>query len=218
LGPGEAYDAKLLRQLGAARAAEPPDAAREDEIRAELLARYDGWLRAQVEARLRSFDPSGQAAAEVTNRVLLRLARALENKHNFGKAFWKVALDNLGYALKDFWRGSDVGDPDAKPPEARSPLPLEAAGSITAPDELGKSLTQEAMDLREWLEGSSDDDIRLLGMKLFLNLSPLQIAERTGKSRGAVDTALSRALKRVRERVRGKDEDTNGKKSAGSVG
>jgi DNA-directed RNA polymerase specialized sigma24 family protein len=218
VGPREAYDAELLRQLGAARAADPPDAEREDEIKAELLARYDAWLRTQVEARLRSFDPSGQAAADVTNRVLLRLARALENKHDFGKAFWKVALDNVSYALKDFWRGSDVGDPEAKPPEERPPLSLEAAGGIAAPDELGNSLIQEAMDLREWLKGSSDDDIRLLGMKLFLNLSPVQIAERTGKSRGAVDTALSRALKRVRERVRASGQDTDGKKSAGSVG
>jgi DNA-directed RNA polymerase specialized sigma24 family protein len=218
LGPGEAYDAELLRQLGAARAADPRDAGREDELKTELLARYDAWLRTQVEARLRSFDPSGQAAAEVTNRVLVRLARALENKHDFGKAFWKVALDNVGYALKDFWRGSDVGDPDARPPEERPPLPLDAAGGIAAPDELGNSLTQEAMDLREWLEGSSDDDIRLLGMKLFLNLSPLQIAERTGKSRGAVDTAVSRALKRVGERLRTQDHGTDGKKSAGSVG
>lgn len=218
MGPGEAYDAQLLRQLGAARAADPSDVGRESEIKTELLARYDPWLRKQVEARLRSFDPSGQAAAEVTNRVLLRLARALENRHDFGKAFWKVALDNVGYALKDFWRGGDVGGHEAKPPEERPPLPLEAAVSIAAPDELGNSLTQEAMDLREWLEGSSDDDVRLLGMKLFLNLSPQQIAERTGKSRGAVDTAVSRALKRIRERLRAQDQGTHGKKSAGSVG
>jgi DNA-directed RNA polymerase specialized sigma24 family protein len=218
LGPGEAYDAALLRQLGAARTADPPDAQREQEIKAELLARYDAWLRPQVQARLRSFDPSGQAAAEVTNRVLLRLARALENKHEFGKAFWKVALDNFGYALKDFWRSADVGDPEAEPPEKRSPLPLQAAISVAAPDELGNSLIQEAMDLRAWLEGSSDEDIRLLGMKLFLNLSPQQIAERTGRSRAAVHTALSRALKRVRERLRAQGQRRGGKKSAGSVG
>lgn len=194
---------------------DPPDAEREIAIKAALLARYDAWLRPQVEARLRSFDPSGQSAAEVTNWVLLRLARALDNKHDFGKAFWKVALDNLAYALKDFWRS--VGDPEAKPSSKR-PLSLEAAATVAAPDELGNSLVQEAMDLREWLEGSSDDDIRLLGMKLFLNLSPQQIAERTGKLRGAVDTALSRALKRVRERLQPQEVGDGCKKSAGSGG
>lgn len=193
----------LLRAL--TRAREDGDGDRERGLMAELLSIFNAWLRPQAEARFYSADPSGEAAADVVNRTLKRIADMLARKLSFNKALWQVALDNFEWEVTDYWRrqarmqerpedpaGLDPVDPDLRPGEQDRP-----------------SLVEEAMALRRQLEGSSDADIRLLGLRFLHGLGPQQIADQLGMTRAAVDTALSRAVQRVRERrsAAGADRD-----------
>lgn len=181
-------DDELLRQLRSARETSPQDFRRQASIEAQLLARYDAWLRRIAESKVGS-----DAADEVVNRTLESIAKRLQGDLDFPKALWRIALDSLDGDVKDHWRAWY---------RQRKREPVSLNHGATVPEAAAEELTlaTEAVELRERLLGSSDADIQLLGLRLFAGLSPQQIADQLGKSRGAVDTALSRAVAKVRER------------------
>lgn len=195
-------DEGLLRQLRRAREASPPDSRREIEVEAQLLARYDPWLQRIAEGKV-----GVEAAGEIVNRTLESLARRLRRDLDLPKELWRIALDHLDGDIKDYWRV-------AYRVREREPVSLDHPDGVpqvrpeekTRPAE-DETLTAEAVELREDLTGSSDSDIRLLGLRLFAGLSPQQIADQLGKSRPAIDTALSRAVAKVRARESGDVRD-----------
>lgn len=186
-GPGLGDD-ELLRQLRRARENDPPDLRRQTDIQAQLLARYDAWLRRIAESKVGS-----EAAGDVVNRTLESIANRLQGDLDFPKKLWQIALDSLEGDIKDHWRVWYRR-------RRRETVSLDHEATIPEPTAEDATLATEAIELRERLTGSSDADIQLLGLRLFAGLSPQQIADQRGKSRGAVDTALSRAVAKVRER------------------
>ncbi len=185
--PGHSDD-ELLRQLRRARETDPQDLHRQAAIEAQLLARYDAWLRPIAESKV-----GIEATGDIVNRTLESIAKRLQGDLEFPKELWRIALDSLEGDIKDHWRVWYRR-------RRREPVSLDHETDIPEPDAEDETLSAEAVTFRELLTGSSDADIQLLGLRLFAGLSPQQIADRLGKKRGAVDTALSRAVAKVRER------------------
>ncbi len=181
-------DEQLLGRLRRARNADPPDRRAEIEVEAQLLARYDAWLRRVVAARV-----GPEAGDEVVNRALESIARRLRGDLDLPKELWRIALDYLEGDIKDHWRASYRR-------RKRETVLVDPAEGVPEPSAEDQTLTAEAVAFREFLTGSSDPDIQLLGLRLFAGLSPQMIADQCKKTRGAVDTALSRAIAKVRER------------------
>lgn len=181
-------DEQLLRRLRRARGADPPDRRAEIEVEAQLLARYDAWLRRVAAARV-----GPESGDEVVNRTLESIARRLGRDLDLPKELWRIGLDYLEGDIKDHWRAS-YGR------RTRETVSLDHEAVVPERGVEDETLTAEAVAFREFLTGSSDPDIQLLGLRLFAGLSPQKIADQSKKTRGAVDTALSRAIAKVRER------------------
>jgi DNA-directed RNA polymerase specialized sigma24 family protein len=65
----------------------------------------------------------------------------------------------------------------------------------TAPER--PTLADEARELRERIAGLSGRDQQMLAQRMLLGLKPEEIARRHGVTRQVVDTATSRALKKL---------------------
>jgi RNA polymerase sigma factor (sigma-70 family) len=193
-------DAKLLRQLAEARRPGREDPLRARDIEAQLLGGYWGWTKAIVRGRLTRLmggrlagvnDPDSDAE-EIAQDVLKRLHVALKKRHAFGKPFFKVVLDNIEWALQDYWKAparrdeSDPTDLDALPPQSRAPDPLP-------------SLADQARDVDARLDGLSERDRRIVAERLYVGRTPEEVAELLGVNREACDTAYSRAVARLRK-------------------
>jgi RNA polymerase sigma factor (sigma-70 family) len=200
-------DAKLLRQLADARTPGREDPLRARNIEAQLLGGYWGWTKGIVRGKLRGVNDPDHDAEEITQDVLRRLHVALLKRQAFGKPFFKVVLDNIGWALMDHWKAparqdeSDPADLDALPPQSRAP-------------ELLPSLAEQARDVDARLEGLSERDRRIVTERLYVGRTPEEVAELLGVSREACDTAFSRAVARLRETPQMADVRKRGNLSA----
>jgi RNA polymerase sigma factor (sigma-70 family) len=72
---------------------------------------------------------------------------------------------------------------------------IEAFPDPAAPEQ--PTLADEARELRERITGLSGRDQRMLAERMLLGLKPEEIAARHGVRRQVVDTATSRALKKL---------------------
>jgi len=96
--PGHSDD-ELLRQLRRARETDPQDLHRQAAIEAQLLARYDAWLRPIAESKV-----GIEATGDIVNRTLESIAKRLQGDLEFPKELWRIALDSLEGDIKDHWR------------------------------------------------------------------------------------------------------------------
>jgi RNA polymerase sigma factor (sigma-70 family) len=188
--PSDARDERFLREARRARAA--GDATAEREAISRLLEPYWEWARSIAYGRIEGVDDPGTDAEEIAQELMRRLASALERKLEFGTSFRVVAAVNLKYAINDYWRRCG---------RARSrPVDPEALAMVAA--EPGAPGEEENVDsLRPYFAGLSERERRLAHDRFVLDLSPSEIAERHGMKRGAVDTAMSRILMKMRKKV-----------------
>lgn len=205
--PGSARDLEddhLLRQLALACAREDVLAAR--HLTGQLLGAYWMFIRNIVRGRIHGVADPGHDAEEIASVVMRKLARALQNKQSFGKPFRRVVLDNITWAVADYWREparkdeSDPHDLDELPPQDRTPQPPP-------------SDVDQARDLSERLVSLSDKDREIVLDRLVVGLSPVEIAKKWGMSRAACDVAFSRAAQRLRESVAMRDVRDRAKRS-----
>jgi RNA polymerase sigma factor (sigma-70 family) len=191
-------DAKLLRQLADALTPERENLLRARRLEGQLLGGYWGWTKGIIRGELARLprsvginDPEHDAE-EITQDVLRRLHVALRNRQTFDKPFWKVVLDNIEWALKDFLKAP--ARRDQSDPTDLELLPAEARHQEALP-----SLIAQARDLNARLQGVSDRDRQIVTERLYVGRRPEEVAELLGVSRGTCDTVYSRAVARLRE-------------------
>lgn len=180
-------DAALLRKLALAR--EQADGPlHEQTILAELLGRHAQNIRRIAAYSAHSLHPSAADLDEIVNAVFSRVAVALERKLDFGKPFRYVVADNTEWEVIDYARRRKRREPEVylKPEDFPDPAAPETP-----------TLAEEARALCERIAGLGDRDREFLAERMLLGLKPDEIAERHGVHRRVVDTATSRALKKL---------------------
>ncbi|HWX95357.1 MAG TPA: sigma-70 family RNA polymerase sigma factor [Solirubrobacteraceae bacterium] len=191
--PDAARDEANLQALRDARNA--GDVAGERDALARLLAPYWLWGRSIAYAKINGVPNRAADAEEIAQELMRRLVKALNAKLDFQTAFHVVAAKNLGWAIRDYWRarGSEKAFPldphTIAEDEAIAPTSEDAA--IAIPD--------QARAFGPYLDGLSARDRELVIERIFLDITPAQIANRHGMSRGALDTAMHRLLSRLRQ-------------------
>jgi RNA polymerase sigma factor (sigma-70 family) len=198
--PPDARDERFLRRARAARAA--GDVAAEREAISRLIEPYWSWGRSIAYGRIGGVDDPAADAEEIAQDLLRRLARLLERKLEFDTSFRTVAFANLSYAIKDYRRRAARAEAKAVDPDELS--------TVEAPP--GAPRAEEMVDaLQPYLDGLNERERELAHDRLVLDLSPSEIGERHGMKRGAVDTAMHRIFKKMRERaaadVRNRDSE-----------
>lgn len=189
-GPADARDEHFLRRARLARAA--GDAAAEHEAISRLIEPYWAWGRSIAYGRIGGADDPAADAEEIAQDLLRRLARLLKRKLEFDTSFRTVASVNLSYAIKDYRRRASR--------TKSTPLDPDELVDIDAPPEApGPAEMVDA--LQPYLDGLSERERKLAHDRLVLDLSPREIGERHGMKRGAVDTAMHRIFRKMRERV-----------------
>jgi RNA polymerase sigma factor (sigma-70 family) len=186
--PADSRDEHFLRRARAARAA--GDRAAEREAISRLIEPYWSWGRSIAYGQISGADDPSADAEEIAGDLLRRLVQLLEKKLEFDTSFRGVAVANLKYAIKDYWRRS-----------------ARTKSTPVDPDDLvAVDARPEAPDAKEmlgalspYLEGLNERERRLAHDRLVLDLSPSEIGERHGMKRGAVDTAMHRIFKKMRE-------------------
>lgn len=188
LTDSEERDERLLRRARAARAA--GDVAGEREAITRLIEPYWNWGRSIAYGKISGVDDPAADAEEIAQDLLRRLAQLLRTKLEFNSSFRGVAIANLNFAIKDYWRRSSrTRSKPVDPGElvAIDPRPAEPSAEETT------------SDLNHYFAGLSERERELAHERLVLDRSPAEIAERQGMKRGAVDTAWHRIVKKMRE-------------------
>jgi RNA polymerase sigma factor (sigma-70 family) len=188
--PVDARDERFLRKARRARADE--DLAAEREAISRLLEPYWEWARTIAYGRIGGVDDPATDAEEIAQELMRRLVLLLARKLEFDTSFRTVVVVNLDYAIKDYWRRSGRARSRAVDPEELA----EVEAQPGAPG-VGENLDS----LRPYIAGLSERERRLAHDRFVLDLSPSEIAARHGMKRGAVDTAMSRILKKMRMKV-----------------
>jgi RNA polymerase sigma factor (sigma-70 family) len=188
--PIDARDERFLKEARRARAA--GDGAAEREAISRLLEPYSDWARSIAYGRIDGVDDPATDAEEIAQELMRRLVLLLARKLEFDISFRAVASVNLNYAIKDYWRRSGRARSKAVDPDELA----EVEAQPGAPGE-----AENIDSLRPYFEGLGERERRLAHDRFVLDLSPSEIAERHGMKRGAVDTAMSRILKKMREKV-----------------
>ncbi|MGN6664950.1 MAG: sigma-70 family RNA polymerase sigma factor [Solirubrobacterales bacterium] len=199
--PADARDERFLRRARAARAA--GDTAAEREAISRLIEPYWSWARSVAYGKIGGVDDPAADAEEIAQDLLRRLARLLEAKLEFDTSFRTVAFANLNYAIKDYRRRAARSEATAVDPE-------ELAAVESPP---GAPRAEEMVDaLKPYLGGLNERERSLAHDRLVLDLSPSEIGRRHGMKRGAVDTAMHRIFRKMRESapaaVRNRDSGT----------
>ncbi|MGN6254923.1 MAG: sigma-70 family RNA polymerase sigma factor [Solirubrobacterales bacterium] len=199
--PADARDERFLRRARAARAA--GDTAAEREAISRLIEPYWSWARSVAYGKIGGVDDPAADAEEIAQDLLRRLARLLEAKLEFDTSFRTVAFANLNYAIKDYRRRAARSEATAVDPEELA--------AVEAPP--GAPRAEEMVDaLKPYLGGLNERERSLAHDRLVLDLSPSEIGRRHGMKRGAVDTAMHRIFRKMRESapaaVRNRDSGT----------
>lgn len=176
----------------ARRARAAADAAAEREAISRLLEPYSEWALRVARARIEGVDDPRNDAEEIAQELMRRLVLLLDRKLELDASFRAVAATNLDWAVKDYWRRSGRARSKAVDPDELA----EVEDRPGAPGE-----RESADSLRPYFDGLSERERRLAHDRFVLDLSPSEIAARHGMKRGAVDTAMSRILKKMREKV-----------------
>ncbi|HUY58504.1 MAG TPA: sigma-70 family RNA polymerase sigma factor [Solirubrobacteraceae bacterium] len=189
--PDAARDERSLRTLRAARAS--GDSAAGREALARLLEPYWGWARSIAYAKIRGVPGRQAEADEIAQELVGRLVKALNKKLEFDAPFHIVAAKNLTWAINDYWRRRAREKAHPLDP-AEMPEDRDTDGVV----EEATSATEQARAFDAYLDGLSQRERELVTERIFLDMTPVQIAARHGMSRAAVDTALHRALAKIR--------------------
>jgi RNA polymerase sigma factor (sigma-70 family) len=186
--PDEDPDAALLRQLALARSSSSDGGLREQLIMSRLLGRHVANIRRIVVWRAYSLRPSDADIDDIVGGVLVRLAEALKKEVDASKSFRGLIAINIEWEVTDFARRRKRLAREVHPVSQDFPDPA-------APDR--PTLADEARELRERIAGLSGRDQQIMAERMLLGLKPEEIARRHGVQRQVVDTATSRALKKL---------------------
>ena len=186
--PDEDSDAALLRRLALARGSSD-GGLREQLVMSRLLGRHVANIRRIVVWRAYSLRPSDADVDDMVSGVLIRLAEALKKEVDASKSFRGLIAVNIEWEVTDFARRR-------KRRFAREVHPVgQDFPDPAAPDR--PTLADEARELRERIAGLSGRDQQIMAERMLLGLKPDEIARRHGVQRQVVDTATSRALKKL---------------------
>jgi RNA polymerase sigma factor (sigma-70 family) len=186
--PAQDPDAALLRQLVLARK-RPDGILREQLILTQLLARHVANIRRIVAWRAYSQRPSDADIDELVGGVLIRVADALRKEVDAsGSSLGGLIAVNIEWEVIDYVRRRRRRAREVHPAIENFPDPA-------APEQ--PTLADEARALRERIAGLSGRDQQMMAERMLLGLTPEDIAERHGVHRRVVDTATSRALKKL---------------------
>jgi RNA polymerase sigma factor (sigma-70 family) len=185
--PAEDPDAILLRQLALARK-RPDGALREQLIMSQLLGRHVANIRRIVAWRAYSQRPSDADVDEVVGGVLIRVADALSKEVDPTRPLDGLIAVNIEWEVIDYVRRRRRRAAEVQPATDDFPEPA-------APER--PTLADEARALRERIAGLSGRDRQMMAERMLLGLKPEEIAGRHGVHRQVVDTATSRALKKL---------------------
>jgi RNA polymerase sigma factor (sigma-70 family) len=185
--PAEDTDASLLRQLALARK-RPDGALREQLIMTRLLGRHVPNIRRIVAWRAYSLRPSDADIDDIVSGVLVRVADALRKDVDATGSLGGLIAVNIEWEVIDHVRRRKRFAREVHPE-------IEAFPDPAAPER--PTLADEARDLRERITGLSGRDQQMLSERMLLGLKPEEIAARHGVRRQVVDTATSRALKKL---------------------
>jgi RNA polymerase sigma factor (sigma-70 family) len=190
----DAHDRRLLAQIAAAR-------ARGDELghlraktaMGDLLAPYWPEVRRVVAWRLKTIAPQPADVDEIASKVFERLVNVLSKKTSFGDATFRVLVfKNAQWEAIEFWRRRKraIG----READLGGEVPETAAAEVVA--------LVHAEVIAEIIEELAPREQRIVVERWVVGLSPQEIADRIGIARGAVDTACSRALAKLRRSPR----------------
>ena len=185
--PAQDPDATLLRQLALARR-RPDGVLREQLIVTQLLSRHVANIRRIVAWRACSQRPSDADIDELVGGVLIRVADALSKEVDAGNSITGLIAVNIEWEVIDYVRRRRRRAREVHPEIEDFPDPA-------APER--PTLADEACALRERIAGLSGRDQQIMAERMLLGLKPEEIAWRHGVDRRVVDTATSRALKKL---------------------
>jgi RNA polymerase sigma factor (sigma-70 family) len=185
-------DAFLLQQLAHARRHDD-GGLRAGLVTAELLERHVAAIDQRIRWKTHGWRASEDDRAEIANGVLLRLAQTLERKTAFTTAFRYVVAANVDWEVKDVVRRRMRHGAEA--PHDVDALPEVAGSGPSEPDP--ESLAAQAREFADRIEELPPRDRRILTERFFVGTPIEEIAAMLDMSRGAVDTATHRALKRL---------------------
>jgi RNA polymerase sigma factor (sigma-70 family) len=186
--PQDDPDASLLRQLALARA-RPDGGLREQLIMTRLLSRHVPNIRRIVAWRAYTLRPSEADIDELVGGVLIRLAEALKKEIDASSsALGALIAVNIEWEVIDYAR--------RRKRRARE-VQRETGDFADAAAPERPTLADEARALRERIAGLSGRDQQMMAERMLLGLTPEEIAARHGVHRRVVDTATSRALRKL---------------------
>ncbi len=179
-------------------------------LTAELLAPYWSYSLRIVRWKLHGLAIPEADVEDVAAEVLERMVRALENTTQFTKPLKYVVLDNIGWACGDFRRlRNRRGRESLRAPDELGP-PISATGRKRSTvsggreplgsgdgDPGGEGLTAQARTFGERVAALHGRDREIVTRRFFAAASPADIASELEMSRGALDTATHRALRKV---------------------
>jgi RNA polymerase sigma factor (sigma-70 family) len=160
----------------------------------QLVSPYWEWARWIAFGNLAGVDDRAADAEVIAQELTAKLAQIVKDEEDIGIPFDILARVRLTICLKRYWRehGTSRSFPVAEMPDD---------AETSAGDEQ-QSLRRQATEFVPYLDGLPERDRELLIERLFFGLTPEQSAARHDMTRGALDVAYHRALKRLRERRR----------------
>jgi RNA polymerase sigma factor (sigma-70 family) len=185
--PAQDPDAILLRQLVLARK-RPDGVLREQLVMTRLLSRHVANIRRIVAWRAFSLRPPDADIDELVAGVLIRVADALRKEIDPCSSLDGLIAMNVDWEVIDYARRRKRRAREVHPGVEDFPDPA-------APET--PTLADEARALRERIAGLSGRDQQIMAERMLLGLKPEEIASRHGVHRRVVDTATSRALKKL---------------------
>lgn len=179
------HDAALLGQLRLARG-RADGGLHADILLAKLIGRYETDIRKQIEWRAHTQQPSAADIDEMVQGVRIGIAKDIENvlagKVELGAVIGRKISDQVAeFARRRARRASEISD--------------DALAVVRIDDP--PSLETEAAELRARIDQLPERDRVFLSERFFGGLRPDEIARRHGVHRRVVDTATSRALKKL---------------------
>jgi RNA polymerase sigma factor (sigma-70 family) len=177
-----------MRQLAMARR-RPDGALRAELILAELLARHEPNIRRIVKFRTYSRQPSTADIDEIVNTVMIGVVKALKDDFDPEMPFVALVAKNTEWDVIDWVRAQERRNRDLLTDD------VTAWADPAQPD--APSLVDEARRLHELIEELPPRDREMVSQRMLLGWDPKRIAAFHGVSRGVVDTATSRSLKKL---------------------
>lgn len=177
------HDAKHLAVLGEARAR--GDVAGERQAIANLIG---GWL-GKAESWLVFKGVDAEHRDEIIGLWSCRLVKVLKENHEFPHAFGAIAMKRIVWAHADYFR---------QPHRDREQSSGNPVTEHDGREELEDDTILDHLVVEKALDGLSKRDREIIEVTFFTDLSATEAGERLDLSEGALRTAKSRALGRLR--------------------